>query len=110
MIRAPTKFINNQQFKKIINNQQFKKNYQQMENTKANLNNILTDLIQEAQEQFNEEEKFAIEELNENAMKKSKLMSNIWLFVVKKLLGKLKIKITIYWGEKTILEYIIPKD
>lgn len=49
-------------------------------------------------------------DLNQKAKIRNGIMNKIWWSIFTKLLGGFKVKITLYYNEKVIFEYEIPKE
>jgi len=81
------------------------------ENTKiVNFNDMIKDIEQDVDKQIVSDKEFAEENLNEKMKIRSGIMSRIWKSVTIGLLKKFKIKITLYYNNKVVFEYEIPKD
>lgn len=50
------------------------------------------------------------EDLTKKAKMRYGIMNRIWFTLTKQILGKFKVKITLYYNDKVIFEYEIPKE
>lgn len=75
-----------------------------------NFNQIIQTIEGEIDKEINESDEFAKENLNSKSRAKTTLMNKIWHTIISGLLGNFKVKITLYYREKIIFEYEIPKD
>lgn len=71
------------------------------------------EFISDVEKQVNEEIKEASrndEDLTKKAKLRNGIMNRIWFTLTKQILGKFKVKITLYYNEKIIFEYQIPNE
>lgn len=71
---------------------------------------IIAEINHELENEIKQSKNFAKENFTTEAIKKNDVINNIWKWLANKLLGSLKIKVTIYWKDKEIFSYVIPKD
>lgn len=75
-----------------------------------NFNQIIKSIEDDIEQEIKESDQFAKENLNSRSRAKTTLMNKIWLTIVNGLLGNFKVKITLYYKDKVIFEYEIPKE
>lgn len=76
----------------------------------VNADEILKEIDAQTIKELESNQKDIDENFNEVAKKRAGIMKQIYYAMFSKLLSKLKIKITCYWGDRVIFEYVIPKN
>jgi len=76
----------------------------------ANFNEMMNEISKDVEKQIAAEKEIAEATFNEKTQIRNSIMNKIWMIITKKILGAFKVKITLYYNEKIVFEYVIPKD
>ena len=76
----------------------------------ANFNAMMDEISKDVEKQVAAEKEIAETTFNEKTQIRNSIMNKIWMVITKKILGAFKVKITLYYNEKIVFEYVIPKD
>ena len=71
---------------------------------------ILKTIESETEKELNEQNNAIANDFGELAGKKAGIMKRVYMALLTKLIGNLKVKVTIYWNDNVIFEYVIPKN